>query len=310
MPRPCLHLRLAATLAGQGNCASASASRPDITNDSAEGSMAARAAGQGKIRIGIGGWTYEPWRDNFYPADLTHARELEYASTHVTAIEINGTYYGTQKPASFAKWRDETPDDFMFSVKASRYATNRRVLAEAGESIDRFINSGIAELGPKLGPVLWQLAPTKVFDPDDLGAFLALLPDKVDGIRLRHVLDTRHESFMCPDYVALARKHKVATVFTDSPEFPSFADATGDFFYARLMNAKSTLKAGYAPKALDDWTAKARAWAAGQAPTDLPYAGKPGKAPKARDVFVYFINGAKERAPAAAMAVLKRLDAA
>ena len=271
--------------------------------------MAARAAGQGRIRIGIGGWTYEPWRDTFYPADLTHARELEFASRQVTAIEINGTYYGTQKAASFAKWRDETPDDFVFSVKASRYATNRRVLAEAGESIDRFIRSGIAELGPKLGPVLWQLAPTKVFDPDDLGAFLGMLPDEVDGVKLRHVLDTRHDSFMCPEYVALARKHKVATVFTDSPDFPSFADPTADFVYVRLMNAKTTLKAGYAPKALDDWTAKARAWAAGEAPADLPYAGKPGKAVKSRDVFMYFINGAKEHAPAAAMAVLKRLQA-
>lgn len=271
--------------------------------------MTARAKGQGKIRVGIGGWTYAPWRDNFYPADLTQARELEYASQHVTAIEINGTYYGTQKPESFARWRDETPDDFMFSVKASRYATNRKVLAEAGDSISRFINSGIAELGPKLGPILWQLAATKVFDPDDIDTFLGMLPDKLDGLRLRHVLDTRHESFMCPEYVALARKHKVATVFTDSPDFPSFADATADFVYARLMNTKSSLKAGYSPKALDDWADKARAWAAGEAPEGLAYAGKPGKAVKARDVFVYFISGAKERAPAAAMAMLNRLKA-
>jgi uncharacterized protein YecE (DUF72 family) len=271
--------------------------------------MAARATGPGRIRVGIGGWTYEPWRDNFYPADLKQARELEYASRQVTAIEINGTYYGSQKPESFARWRDETPDDFMFSVKASRFATSRKKLAEGGESVSRFIQSGIAELGPKLGPVLWQLAPTKVFDPDDLDAFLGMLPDKVDGVPLRHVLDTRHESFMCEEYVALARKHKVATVFTDSPDFPSFADATADFVYARLMNAKATLKAGYGPKALDAWAAKARAWAAGEAPADLPYVGKPGKATKARDVFVYVINGAKERAPAAAMALLKRLNA-
>jgi uncharacterized protein YecE (DUF72 family) len=265
-----------------------------------------------KIRVGIGGWTFAPWRDNFYPADLTHARELEYAGQHVTAIEINGTYYGSQKPESFAKWRDQTPKDFMFSVKASRYATNRKVLAEAGESITKFINSGIAELGPKLGPILWQLAPTKVFEADDLDAFFAMLPDKVDGLPLRHVLDTRHESFACPEYVALARKHKVATVFTDSPKFPSIADATGDFVYARLMDAQSKLKSGYAPKALDGWADTARRWAAGEVPPWLSYSGepaKPAKAAKPRDVFVFFINGAKERAPAAAMELLKRLKA-
>jgi uncharacterized protein YecE (DUF72 family) len=260
-----------------------------------------------RIRVGIGGWTFAPWRDNFYPADLAQARELEYASQQVTAIEINGTYYGTQKPSTFARWRDETPDDFVFSVKASRYATNRKVLADAGESIGKFVNSGLAELGPKLGPILWELAPTKVFDPDDVHAFLGLLPDKVDGLRLRHVLEVRHESFMCPEYVGLAREHKVATVFTDSPKFPSFADTTGDFVYARLMDAKATLKAGYAPKALDAWAATARAWVAGESPEGLPYAGEPAKAGKPRDVFVFFINGAKERAPAAAMALLKRL---
>ena len=260
-----------------------------------------------RIRVGVGGWTFAPWRDNFYPADLAQARELEYASRHFTAIEINGTYYGTQKPSTFARWRDETPDDFVFSVKASRYATNRKVLADAGESIAKFIDSGLSELGPKLGPILWELAPTKIFDPEDVDAFLSLLPDKVDGLRLRHVLEVRNESFMCPEYVALARKHKVATVFTDSPKFPSFADTTGDFAYARLMDAKATSKTGYAPKALDGWADTARAWAAGESPEGLPYAGEPTKAGKPRDVFVFFINGAKERAPAAAMALLKRL---
>lgn len=274
--------------------------------------MTARAKSAGQIRVGIGGWTFEPWRDNFYPADLAQSHELEYASRQVTAIEINGTYYGTQKPSTFARWREETPDDFMFSVKASRFATNRKVLAEAGESIAKFIGSGLAELGPKLGPILWQLAPTKVFDPDDLDAYLALLPDKLEGMALRHVLETRHESFMCPEYVALARKHKVATVFTDSPKYPSFADATGEFVYARLMDAKATLKAGYAPKALDAWAEHARAWAAGHAPEGLPYAdtdaaGTASAAGKPRDVFVFFINGAKARAPAAAMGLLKRL---
>jgi uncharacterized protein YecE (DUF72 family) len=266
----------------------------------------------GKIRVGIGGWTYAPWRDNFYPADLAQARELEYASRQVTAIEINGTYYGTQKPATFAHWAAQTPDDFVFSVKASRYATNRRVLAEAGESVQRFIGSGIAELGDKLGPVLWQFAPTKQFDAADMGAFLALLPATVDGMRLRHVLDVRHDSFVDPDFFKLTRKYKVASVFTDSSDFPSFADFSADFVYARLMNGQAKLKAGYAPKALAAWAVRARNAAEGKAPQDaadgFPNPTAESKQNVARDVFVFFINGAKERAPAGAMALLKMLN--
>ncbi|RZJ17852.1 MAG: DUF72 domain-containing protein, partial [Haliea sp.] len=202
------------------------------------------------IRVGIGGWTYAPWRDNFYPAKLPHSQELGYASRQLSAIEVNGTYYSSFKPPTFAKWRDETPDDFVLSLKASRFTTNRRVLADAGESITRFVDSGISELGAKLGPIVWQFMPTKVFDPEDFGAFLALLPKTVDGLALRHVLDVRHPSFMSPDYLALARKHHCATVFTDSPDFPSFADLTADFVYARLMCSDAKLKSGYAPKAL------------------------------------------------------------
>src|SRR4051812_16157356 len=168
----------------------------------------------GSIRVGVGGWTYEPWRETFYPKGLPQKRELEYASRHLTAIEINGTYYSTQKPASFAKWRDETPDGFVFSLKGPRYATNRRVLAEAGESIRRFVDSGIAELGAKLGPIVWQFAHTKRFEPADLEAFLALLPSRIDSLALRHVLDVRHASFMSPAYLALARQYGTATVFT------------------------------------------------------------------------------------------------
>jgi uncharacterized protein YecE (DUF72 family) len=263
----------------------------------------------GRIRAGMGGWTYEPWRKTFYPEGLPHSRELEYASRQVTAIEINGTYYSTQKPASFVKWRDETPDDFVFSLKASRYATNRRVLAEAGDSVQRFIGSGIAELGDKLGPIVWQFMPTKAFDAADFEAFLALLPDKVDGSRLRHVMDVRHDSFMDPAYLKLARKYKVATVFTDSDKFPSFADITGDFVYARLMRASAGNRAGYAPKALQAWAERARAWAAGHQPDDLPRveAGNGKASAKGRDVFVFFINGDKEKAPAAAQALLEKL---
>lgn len=263
----------------------------------------------GAIRVGVGGWTYAPWRGAFYPDDLPHARELEYASRQLTAIEVNGTYYSSQKPATFAKWRDETPDDFVFSLKASRYATNRRELAGAGESVHRFVHGGIAELGPKLGPIVWQFAPTKVFNADDFGAFLALLPDAVDGLPLRHVMDVRHASFACEEYLALARRHAVATVYTDSEDYPSLADATGDFIYARLMRASTAFKAGYAPKVLDAWADRLRTWARGADPDDLPRVGtrKPSGAARPRDVFAFFINGAKERAPAAARAMIERL---
>jgi uncharacterized protein YecE (DUF72 family) len=261
-----------------------------------------------RIRVGVGGWTYEPWRDNFYPAGWPKTRELEYASRQLSAIEINATYHGTQRRPSFAKWRDETPDDFVFSVKASRYATNRRVLAEAGDSIARFVDSGIAELGPKLGPIVWQFATTKHFEADDFGAFLALLPKQVEGVALRHVLDVRHASFMCPEYLALARRHGAATVFTDSDDYPSFADPTADFIYARLMRADAAEPGGYAPPALDAWRERVRQWSRGEEPADLPRVEVAQKAARPpREVYVYFINGAKERAPAAALALLERL---
>lgn len=259
------------------------------------------------IRVGIGGWTYAPWRDNFYPAKLPHSQELGYASRQLNAIEVNGTYYSSFKPPTFAKWRDETPDDFVFSLKASRFSTNRRVLAEAGESIKRFVGSGISELGPKLGPIVWQFMPTKLFDADDFEAFLDLLPKAVDGLNLRHVLDVRHPSFMTPDYLALARKYHCATVFTDSPDFPSFADLTSDFVYARLMCSDAKLKRGYAPKALDAWAAAAQTWAQGGAPEALPRLEAVRSKDAARDVFVFFINGAKEKAPHAAIGLLQRL---
>jgi uncharacterized protein YecE (DUF72 family) len=263
-----------------------------------------------RIRVGIGGWTYEPWRDNFYPADLPQKQELHYASRQVTAIEVNGTYYSTMKPESFRKWHDETPDEFVFSLKASRYATNRKLLAGAGESIARFVDSGITELKDKLGPIVWQFMPTKVFDAEDFGAFLALLPKKAGSLTLRHVMDVRHESFMAAEYLALARAKGVATVFTDSDKFPSFANLTADFAYARLMNSDAKLKAGYAPKALVAWAERAQQWADGSAPDDLPRVdGAADVAAKARDVFVFFINGAKEKAPAAAGALIAKLGA-
>ena len=187
------------------------------------------AATEGRIRAGIGGWTYEPWRDNFYPKGLPHARELEYACRHVTAIEINGTFYRTQKPETFAKWRDETPSGFTFAVKAPRYATIRKVLGEAGPSIERFVESGLAELGPRLGPILWQFAPTKRFEPEDFEAFLKLLPAKIGARKARHALEPRHASFIDPQFVALARRYRCAIVFTDSDEYPAIGDVTADF---------------------------------------------------------------------------------
>ncbi|MDP3250292.1 MAG: DUF72 domain-containing protein [Hydrogenophaga sp.] len=269
--------------------------------------MSRKKSPAGSVRVGVGGWTFEPWRDNFYPKGLAHSRELAYASTQLTAIEVNGTYYSTFKPSTFAKWRDETPEGFVFSLKANRFATNRKVLAEAGESIQRFIGSGLSELGAKLGPLVWQFAPTKLFDPDDFEAFLRLLPNSVDGLPLRHALDVRHYSFIDPAYLALARKYRCATVFTDSDDYPSFADLTGDFVYARLMRSESKLKTGYEPKALDRWADAAKTWAAGAEPADVPRLAPAGKPAGSRDVFMFFISGAKERAPAAAMGLIERL---
>ena len=260
-----------------------------------------------RIRVGVGGWTFEPWRCNFYPAGLAHHRELEYASRKLSAIEVNGTYYSSQKPASFRKWFDETPDDFMFSLKAIRYATNRRVLAEAGDSVQRFVESGISELRHKLGPIVWQFAPTKRFEPADFEVFLKLLPGSIDGLPLRHVLDVRHQTFKNAGYLALARKYRCATVFSDSDDYPSFADLTGDFLYARLMRTEPVHAAGVEPRVLDALAQCAVSWRRGEEPEGLPRVEPAVAGAAARDVFLFFISGAKEKAPAAAMALLQRL---
>jgi len=265
---------------------------------------------QSLIRVGIGGWTFEPWRGVFYPAKWPIKRELEYASRHVTAIEVNGTYYSGFKPATFASWRATAPEGFVFALKASRYCTNRKVLGEAGESIARFVGQGIVELGDMLGPILWQFMATKKFDADDFGAFLKLLPASQDGIALRHAVQVRHESFVVPEFVALCRAAGVAIVFADSADYPGLADVTGNFVYARLENAAEDETAGYAPGALDRWADVARAWAAGAQPPGLPYAAQNDAAAVApRDTLVFFINGAKVRAPAGAMALIERLSA-
>jgi uncharacterized protein YecE (DUF72 family) len=259
------------------------------------------------IRVGVGGWTYAPWRDNFYPAGLVQRRELEYASRHLTAIEINGTWYGAQKPTTYAKWRDETPDGFVFSVKAPMRITMARDLSGTGGQVDAFLG-GIVTLADKLGPLVWQFDPMRKLQLDDLARFTELLPAEVDGRRLRHVLDVRVHAVIGPDLVALARQHGMATVFTDSTEHPSFADVTADFVYARLMGTRSSTPTGYPPKELQAWAKRARAWASGREPDDLPHVDAAPAAPAVhRDVFVYFISGAKERNPAAAQALLELL---
>lgn len=264
-------------------------------------------ADSGVIRTGIGGWTYEPWRGVFYPAGLRQADELSYAAAHVGAIEINATYYGSQKPASFAKWRDAAPGNFRFSVKASRFCTNRKVLGEGGESVAKFFNQGLAELGDKLGPILWQFAATKKFEADDFGAFLSLLPAKLDGLKLQHALEVRHESFCCAEFVELARQRGAAIVYADHDEYPAIADLTADFVYARLQRTQDDIVTGYSENALTKWARVARSWAEGNAPEDVEYVGAQGSAGPPRDVYAYFISGAKHRNPAAAMALAERI---
>ncbi|MCC8400641.1 DUF72 domain-containing protein [Paraburkholderia sp. MMS20-SJTN17] len=266
-----------------------------------------RSGSSARIRIGIGGWTYAPWRGPFYPENLPQSRELEYASRHLTSIEINGTFYGLQKPASYEKWYQETPDDFVFSLKAPRYATNRKVLAEAGETIERFFASGVLLLKQKLGPINWQFAPTKKFDRDDFEAFLKLLPASIEGQALRHAVEVRHDSFRTPEFIALARRHKVAVVLAADSEYPQIADLTAPFVYARIMGTRDTHAKGYSTKALGAWAERVRQLAAGTTPDDLETCAEPAANAAARDVYLYVISGFKERNPAAAMALIQKL---
>lgn len=263
-------------------------------------------SGRGQIRVGVGGWTYAPWRGVFYPKGLPHKDELSHASRHLTAIEINGTFYRTQTPSTFAKWRDETPDGFVFSVKAPRYIVQRRELASAGESLQRFVDSGLVELREKLGPILWQFAPTKAFDAADFESFLKLLPREIGSRRARHALEVRHPSFACAQFVDLARKHEAAIVTACDSDYPQIADATADFAYFRIMGSSESKKAGYAPAALNGWAERARKLGQGEPLADLEHVVKP-KSGAPRDVFLFFISGFKERNPLAAMELLKRL---
>ena len=243
----------------------------------------------GRVRIGIGGWTFEPWRGVFYPDGLRQKDELAYVGQHLTATEINATYYGTQKPATFANWAKVVPDGFQFAVKASRFCTNRRVLGDVGESIAKFVNQGIVELGDRLGPILWQFMPTKKFDAADFGSFLKLLPAEVDGVPLRHALEVRHESFDDPAFLTLAKEAGAAVVFADHEQYPAIRGHDVGFSYARLMRTREDEPAGYPLDEIAAFAAVAR------------------EQSEKGDVFAFFISGAKVRAPAAAQAMIAAL---
>lgn len=242
------------------------------------------------IRIGIGGWTYEPWRGQFYPEGLAHKRELEYAASQLTTIEINATFYSRQKPESWRKWRDAVPVGFQFSLKASRFSTARKVLADSAGSIATFLGQGFTELGDKLGPINWQFAASKAFERDDFARFLDLIPDAQDGLPLRHALEVRHQSFADQAFFDLARARNMAVVFADHDEFVRVEEQTADFSYARFQRSVEAVETGYDEAALDGLARQARTWADG-----------------GRDVFIFFVSGAKVRNPAAAQALITRL---
>jgi len=263
---------------------------------------------RGTIRIGVGGWTYEPWRGTFYPDGLSQKGELAYAASQLTSIEINGTYYRSQKPESFAKWHDETPDDFVFSLKAPRFATNRRVLAEAGESIERFFLSGVMELKDKLGPINWQFMATKKFDPPDFEAFLKLLPKIVNGRAIRHAAEVRHASFRTPEFVAMMRDHGVAVVIAADSEYPQIADLTAPFVYARIMGTRETEPLGYPQSALNLWAQRTKDWAAGVGQSGLETVTPHVADGTGRDVYLYVISGFKTCNPAAAKALIESVS--
>lgn len=242
------------------------------------------------IRVGVGGWDYDPWRGTFFPEGLSKAKQLAHAAGRLTAIEVNATNYRLQKRETFEKWAASVPDGFRFSLKASRYCTNRRDLREAGEAVARFLDQGLTALGDKLGPILWQFMPTKRFDAAEFEAFLDFLPQSHDGLRLRHALEPRNDSFVDPAFVALARARSMAIVFADAEAYPKIDEPAADFAYARLQRCVEDCPTGYDEAALDGWAALAHGWAG-----------------KGRETYMFFISGAKVRAPAAAEALIARL---
>ena len=259
----------------------------------------------GTIAVGIGGWSFEPWRETFYPDKLAKTKELNFASRQVSAIEINATFYRNQTPATYAKWAAETPENFIFAVKANRFTVNRKNLADGAESVARFLSSGLVELGPKLGPILWQLAGTKKFDADEIEAFCASLPHERDGVRLRHVLEVRHQTFVTPELVEIARAHNIAICLALSDDYPMIADPTADFCYLRLQTTRD-IETGYDEAEIATWVARCRDLAAGRPAAGLPLLAEPPEVVP-RDVFVFMIAGAKPRNPAAAKALIAAL---
>ena len=260
-----------------------------------------------RVRIGIGGWNFAPWRGSFYPRGLPQAQELAFASRQLGSIEINATFYRTQTADTFGRWAAETPQDFVFSVKAHRLTTHRKLLADARPSIETFLDSGVLALGAEARTDPLAVRVDQTFDAADFAAFLESLPRQREGRRLRHVVEVRHASFCTPAFVDLLRRHDVAVCTTDSPKFPRIADLCADFVYARLQRAEASYKAGYAPRELDRWAERIRTWEEGGAPADLPRISAGDADRRGRDCFIYMIDGAKEKAPAAARALIERL---
>ncbi|MFD1951758.1 DUF72 domain-containing protein [Sphingomonas arantia] len=246
----------------------------------------------GTIRVGIGGWTYAPWRGTFFPDKLPHTRELEHAATRLTALEINATYYGRQKPETFAKWAAAVPDGFRFAVKASRYSTARKKLADGAESVAMFLDQGLDHLGDRLGPILWQLPATKAYDHEDLARFLAMLPREIADRPAHHVIEARHPSFADAGFVDLMRDHNIAIAHVDRDDAPPIDAVTADFSYARLERATTAEPTGYPQADLDSWATRA---------AETAEAG--------HDAYVFFIAGDKVRNPQAAEALIARLAA-
>lgn len=263
---------------------------------------------EGRIRAGIGGWTFEPWRGVFYPEKLSQKRELEYASRQLSAIEINGTYYSSFKPDSWAKWRESTPAGFKFAVKASRFCVNRKKLTDGKQSLEFFFNQGLTELQDRLGPILWQFMATKKFDYDDFAGFFDLLPKSLDGLPLKHVIEVRNATFADPKFIALCRDHNLAICNSENDNYPFIADVTSDFVYLRLISASDDIPTGYGSADLDKWAGRLKAYAQGGMPADFTPIDRTGLPETPRDVYAFVIHEGKVRAPAAAMELIKRVD--
>lgn len=282
-----------------------------------------------EVRIGISGWTYAPWRGVFYPEGLAQAKELSYASRQFNSIEINGTHYALQRPEVFRKWYDQTPEDFVFSVKGSRYITHLRRLKDVEIPLANFFASGVLGLGEKLGPFLWQFPPSFHFDARLMEGFFKLLPktaaaasnlaarhdDKLKGrglikawrnLRLRHCCEVRHSSFLVPEFFDLLRKHRMAFVFADTAgKWPYAEELTADFVYIRLHGDKKIYVSGYTPEALDCWAKRIRSWREGDRTSVQDKQRTPHE--HSRDIYVYFDNDVKVRAPVDAQELRRRL---